>query len=45
MWGFNDKYSWVPVFFPNQGAATLMFEDYRRKPAYYTLQNTLAAAD
>lgn len=45
VWGFNDKYSWVPVFFPNQGAATLMFEDYRRKPAYYTLQNTLAAAN
>ncbi len=45
VWGFNDKYSWVPVFFANEGAATLMFEDYRRKPAYYALQNTLVQAD
>ncbi len=45
LWGFTDKYSWVPVFFENEGAATVMFEDYRRKPAYYALQDTLAQAD
>jgi len=44
IWGFNDKYSWVPSFSPGQGAATVMFEDYERKPAYYALYDTLAAA-
>ncbi|MDK3254962.1 endo-1,4-beta-xylanase [Blastococcus capsensis] len=44
IWGFNDKYSWVPGFFPSQGAATVMFEDYERKPAYYALRETLAQA-
>jgi endo-1,4-beta-xylanase len=44
IWGFNDKYSWVPSFSPGQGAATVMFEDYERKPAYDALHETLAAA-
>ena len=44
IWGFTDKYSWVPVFFPSQGAATVMWEDFTRKPAYYALRATLAAA-
>jgi endo-1,4-beta-xylanase len=44
IWGFNDAYSWVPVFFQGQGAATVMFEDYERKPAYHALQRTLAEA-
>ena len=44
IWGFNDKYSWVPVFFPGTGAANVMFEDYERKPAYFALHETLAAA-
>jgi endo-1,4-beta-xylanase len=44
VWGFTDKYSWVPVFFPTEGAATIMWEDFRRKPAYYALRNTLAEA-
>jgi endo-1,4-beta-xylanase len=44
IWGFNDKYSWVPSFSAGQGAATVMFEDYERKPAYYALQETLAEA-
>jgi endo-1,4-beta-xylanase len=44
IWGFNDKYSWVPSFSPGQGAATVMFEDYERKPAYYALRDTLAEA-
>ena len=42
IWGFNDKYSWVPGFFPSQGAATVMWEDYERKPAYHALHETLA---
>jgi endo-1,4-beta-xylanase len=44
IWGFNDKYSWVPSFFPGTGAANVMFEDYERKPAYWALHDTLAAA-
>ena len=45
IWGFNDKYSWVPGFFRGFGAANVMFEDYERKPAYYALRETLAAVD
>jgi endo-1,4-beta-xylanase len=44
IWGFNDKYSWVPVFFSGQGEATVMWEDYTRKPSYYALQSTLLKA-
>ena len=44
IWGFTDKYSWVPVFFEGQGSATVMTEDYERKPAYEALQDTLLAA-
>jgi endo-1,4-beta-xylanase len=44
IWGFTDKYSWVPVFFPAEGAATVMEDDFSRKPAYFTLRQTLAAA-
>ena len=44
LWGFTDRYSWVPVFFPTQGAATVMWEDYERKPAYDAVRSTLAAA-
>ena len=44
VWGFTDKYSWVPVFFDTEGAATIMWEDFERKPAYYVLRGTLAEA-
>jgi endo-1,4-beta-xylanase len=44
IWGFTDTYSWVPGFFPSQGAATVMWEDYERKPAYRALHETLAEA-
>ncbi|WP_026819815.1 endo-1,4-beta-xylanase [Arthrobacter castelli] len=44
IWGFVDKYSWVPVFFEGQGAATVMWNDYTRKPAYYALQESLVKA-
>jgi endo-1,4-beta-xylanase len=41
IWGFNDKYSWVPHFFEGEGAANIMWEDFTRKPAYYALRSTL----
>ena len=44
IWGFTDKYSWVPSFSAGQGAATVMFEDYERKPAYWALRETLREA-
>jgi endo-1,4-beta-xylanase len=44
IWGFTDKYSWVPVFFQGEGSATVMTEDFTRKPAYYALQETLKEA-
>ncbi|MDQ1295375.1 MAG: endo,4-beta-xylanase [Actinomycetota bacterium] len=44
LWGFTDKYSWVPVFFDGQGAATVMWEDFGHKPAYDTLRSTLLKA-
>ncbi len=44
IWGFTDKYSWVPVFFQGEGFATVMTEDFTRKPAYYALRDTLEDA-
>ncbi|MFI0163476.1 endo-1,4-beta-xylanase [Streptomyces sp. NPDC017095] len=41
VWGFTDKYSWVPGTFPGEGAANLYDEDYRPKPAYRALQAEL----
>jgi len=41
IWGFTDRYSWVPVFFQGEGFANVFTEDYRRKPAYYALLDTL----
>jgi endo-1,4-beta-xylanase len=37
MWGFTDKYSWIPGFFPGWGAALIFDESYQPKPAYYAL--------
>ncbi|MHA7240199.1 endo-1,4-beta-xylanase [Arthrobacter sp. TMS1-12-1] len=44
IWGFTDKYSWVPVFFSGEGEATVMWNDFTRKPSYYALQRTLEQA-
>lgn len=43
VWGFSDKYSWVPGVFAGQGAATLMDEEFGRKPAYVAVGEGLAA--
>ncbi|NUT98613.1 MAG: endo-1,4-beta-xylanase [Saccharothrix sp.] len=45
IWGFTDKYSWVPVFFQGEGAATVMWDDFSHKPAYDVLRETLKKAD
>ncbi|MDB1087318.1 endo-1,4-beta-xylanase [Streptomyces sp. ACA25] len=44
IWGFTDKYSWVPVTFEGEGAATVMTDDFVRKPAFFALQSTLKEA-
>ncbi|MDT6984967.1 endo-1,4-beta-xylanase [Streptomyces lusitanus] len=44
IWGFTDKYSWVPVFFQGEGFATVMTDDFTRKPAYYAVRDTLKEA-
>ena len=34
MWGFTDRHSWVPHFFPDYGAALIFDEEYEEKPGY-----------
>ncbi|MCS7138794.1 MAG: endo-1,4-beta-xylanase [Crenarchaeota archaeon] len=41
MWGFTDKYSWIPYTFSESGAALIFDEKYRTKPAYYALVEVL----
>ncbi|MEN3356671.1 MAG: endo,4-beta-xylanase, partial [Mycobacteriales bacterium] len=45
VWGFTDKYSWVPGVFSGQGAATLFTEDFVAKPAYQALLTDLAVVN
>jgi len=40
-WGFTDAHSWVPGFFPGEGAALPFDESYGRKPAYDAIAETL----
>jgi endo-1,4-beta-xylanase len=44
VWGFTDKYSWVPGFFDGEGAACLLDENFAAKPAYDELRAILALA-
>jgi endo-1,4-beta-xylanase len=40
-WGFTDKHSWIPSFFPGYGWALPFDENYQKKPAYNALLTTL----
>ena len=40
-WGFTDKYSWIPQFFPGWGDATMLDDTYANKPAYDALNQEL----
>jgi endo-1,4-beta-xylanase len=42
VWGFTDRYSWVPGWFSGEGAATLFDARFRPKPAYAALRKLLA---
>lgn len=44
LWGFTDKYSWVPGEFPGWGDALIYDRDLRPKPAYFALRRALGAA-
>jgi endo-1,4-beta-xylanase len=44
VWGFSDKYSWVPGWFEGQGAATPLDEQFRPKPAWTAMRQELALA-
>jgi endo-1,4-beta-xylanase len=44
VWGFTDKYSWVPHTFPGEGSANLYTEQYEAKAAYEALRRDLALA-
>lgn len=43
-WGASDRYSWIPEFFPGQGAALLFDHDGRAKQAYHSLRRVLRNA-
>ncbi|WP_119730189.1 endo-1,4-beta-xylanase [Thermomonospora amylolytica] len=44
VWGFTDKYSWVPDWFDGEGAANIMDENFQPKPAYNALRTDLTLA-
>lgn len=44
LWGFTDRYSWVPGVFPEEGSATPMDENFAPKPAYHGLRDTFTLA-
>jgi endo-1,4-beta-xylanase len=44
LWGFTDKYNWVPGVFKGEGYATPFDENYNPKPAYDTIRRDLALA-
>jgi endo-1,4-beta-xylanase len=44
VWGFTDRYSWVPGWFAGQGAANLLDESFQPKPAHAAVMTTLVLA-
>jgi endo-1,4-beta-xylanase len=41
VWGFADRYSWIPRFFPGMGAAAIYDQELRPKPAASALRQAL----
>jgi len=41
MWGFTDKYSWIPGVFPGEGSAHPFDAAYQPKPAWNALKTVL----
>ena len=44
LWGFSDRYNWVPGVFAGEGEATPLTADFERKPAYRSIRDTLLLA-
>jgi len=44
VWGFTDKYSWVPGVFTGEGQANIYDENYQPKSAYTALSQDLKLA-
>ena len=44
LWGFTDRYNWVPGVFEGEGEATPLTADFERKPAYRSIRDTLLIA-
>ncbi|MBC9712772.1 endo-1,4-beta-xylanase [Streptomyces sp. TRM66268-LWL] len=44
LWGYTDRHSWIPDFFPGEGAALPWDENLRHKPAYDAIREELAEA-
>lgn len=42
-WGFTDRSSWIPSVFPGQGDALLFDNEFRPKPAYYSVHTLLSS--
>lgn len=40
-WGFTDKHSWIPQFYPGMDSALLWDAEYRKKPAYFGVMKAL----
>lgn len=43
VWGYTDRYSWIPSAFPGTGAGAIMDDGLNPKPAYDALRETLRA--
>jgi len=41
-WGFTDKSSWIPFYFPGFGAALPLATNWNRKPAWWAIYDVLA---
>ncbi|MBO3745288.1 endo-1,4-beta-xylanase [Streptosporangiaceae bacterium NEAU-GS5] len=41
IWDYTDKYSWIPQFFPGQGAAHPWGLNLEPKPAYFAIRDAL----
>jgi endo-1,4-beta-xylanase len=44
LWGFTDRYNWVPGVFDGEGSATPLDENLAPKPAYNAIRDTLTLA-
>ncbi|WP_017613699.1 endo-1,4-beta-xylanase [Nocardiopsis salina] len=44
VWGYTDRYSWIPSTFPGKGAGAIMDDDLKPKPAYGALRETLRSS-